>query len=204
MIVIVDVFSQQPIEMPLIERDCMIEKLAPEYSDYPLSEWILPWASVACPHGFYSDGSQEQLKVHASKYRIIVVDEVFRLLAKWRCFTYLLECPSCGRMCGHGYMLYLSAVVAYDHKYVKNLEYKRGHSEEINCVSIVHVVSQECLPGLTRFVAGRPADLRDIFGDSVGAGDVRDSEADKLMVNAFRAPKWVFIMYAFDESNSCP
>lgn len=40
------------------------------------------------------------------------------------------------------------------------------------------MVSQECFPGLTRFVAGRFPSLWDIFGDSVEAGNIGDSKAD--------------------------
>jgi hypothetical protein len=139
-IIVANELLEKLAEVTLIERDDMIEKLASQYSDYPLGEWILLRLPVCCPYRLDADIDQEMLEVCTAEYRIVIVNEVFRLLSKRHCFSYLLECPSCGRMCGHCEVLDLSALTADDYKHIKNAESDGGHGGKIDCPSIMHVV----------------------------------------------------------------
>ena len=76
--------------------------------------------------------------------------------------------------------------------------------EEIKRPDMVFMISQKCLPGLLGLFAGRFSSLWDIFRDGVERRDIGDSEADESIMNTFGAPNWIFIKYAFDESNSRP
>lgn len=141
-VIILDEFSEQAVEVSLVEDDHMVEQLAANCPDKSFDERILPWTSVGCPHGFYATSFQEIIQAKAID-SIVVVEKIFGLAAEGRCLANLLYDPLQGRMEGTGEVDDFSPAVIEDEEDVYNLERQCRHGEEVDGPRAIQVVFQK-------------------------------------------------------------
>lgn len=91
-VVVVDVFTQQAMQVPLIQDDHVIQHLSARTPDPPFGNSILPWT----PKGRSSkldSNILDRLCDTFRKYRIVIVDEESWRVVVWECLAELLHDP---------------------------------------------------------------------------------------------------------------
>ena len=94
MIVFIDVFLQNPLQMLLIHNDNMIKTISPECPNHSFDIWILPRRSGRNLN-FIDIQSINFSSEFTSVNPIPIPDHVFRCSLERKCFNDLLPCPSC-------------------------------------------------------------------------------------------------------------
>ncbi len=95
--IIIDVFTHQALEMPLIENDHMIEKIAPIVTNPALSNAILPWTLEA--RSLMLDAkAPDRINDFCIEVRTSIKDQIARCRVVRECFAQLLDYPCTCRM----------------------------------------------------------------------------------------------------------
>src|ERR1035437_2341954 len=80
MVVLLDEFPQQSLQMALPQDDHMVQKLPAQGSHEPFNERILPWTTVGSTHFLDATGVEELFHAIAID-SVVVEEEKSRLLA---------------------------------------------------------------------------------------------------------------------------
>ena len=172
-VMVVHVIADHSAEMVFVQRDDMVQDLAPNTPDPSFRDPVLPGRLDARPYWFETRGLQK--RDHASiEFRIVVEDRVSIWGSFGKRFAQLLDDPVCSRVAGDVEMQDLSPPLFDDEKAVQQLERDRGHGEEVESHDHVAVVSEEGQPPLARVATA--IDPPKISGD----GPFGDDEAELL------------------------
>src|ERR1700737_3588888 len=175
---------QNPTQMRLAQNDDVTQTLAPEGSDQPFDNAILPrrgWCNGPIPDAHGAQSACDDRTIDA----IPVADEVVRSLIPRECFCDLARNPFRGRMRCDADPDQLSAIQPHYDVGVEQVEANGGDNEQVHGGNVRRVVMQEGSPSL----AWRTASLDHVFGDT----RLRDlkPELEQLTVNAVRTPKGI-------------
>ena len=148
-VIVVEVGSQDSLQVDLVENDDPIQALATDGSDHAFAIWILPrrsrrdWHFVdtqvldACPEG-------------VSVGVVAVSDHVSRSFVEWKRVHYLLSRPL-GRGIGRDVEVnHASTIVAKDDETVQHAEGGGRYTENVDADQVLDMVVQERAPRLRR------------------------------------------------------
>ena len=94
-IVSIDVFFKQFVEVKFVKRNYIVEKFAPNSTDNPLGIWVLPGSLFPCGDTLYTGIVKKLLEISRLEDGIIVVDDVFWCSVIWSRNAELLREPEC-------------------------------------------------------------------------------------------------------------
>ena len=130
-IVVLEVFFQNPAEMRFAEDDDPIQTFPADTAVKSLGIWILPGAAISSqnffdPHVFHSPSEP------ISIYRISISKQIL-----WRCvprksLDYLLRCPIGSRMRRDIEMNDATSVYRENHQYIEHCESDRWSDNEVD------------------------------------------------------------------------
>jgi hypothetical protein len=112
-VMISDVFANQPSEMAFIQSDDVVEKLSPAASDPPFGESILPRRLDARPLGFQTRRLQERDHLIV-EFRVSIQDHIAIRGRLGKCFAQLLDNPVRVRVLSHVEVQDLASSMLYD------------------------------------------------------------------------------------------
>src|SRR5262249_711857 len=187
-VVIASIGSQDPAQMGFAPDDEMIETLAPDRSDQPFSEAILPRRRrcdglVPDTHGTQTAGDDGAVDA------ITIANNVVRGLVPRESLGELARDPFGGRIGGHVDPDEVSPAQSDDDEGVEQVEAKCRDNEQIHGGDVRRVVAQEGAPSLT----WRSLPLDHVLGHRrLGAPK---AELEQVAVNAWRSPQWVLDAY---------
>jgi len=92
-IVSIDVFFKQFVEVKFVKRNYIVEKFAPNSTDNPLGIWVLPGSLFPCGDTLYTGIVKKLLEISRLENGIIVVDDVFWCSVIWSRNAELLREP---------------------------------------------------------------------------------------------------------------
>ena len=92
-IVSIDVFFKQFVEVKFVKRNYIVEKFAPNSTDNPLGIWVLPGSLFPCGDTLYTGIVKKLLEISRLEDGIIVVDDVFWCSVIWSRNAELLREP---------------------------------------------------------------------------------------------------------------
>ena len=165
LVIVVQVASDDPPEVTLVENDAVIKALATNRADESLNIRRLPRRAVCSQHLLDTHMLDSLLEERTVDAVAITNHE------PWRCvigksFDDLLSGPFGSRMRGDIEVDDVSAVVAHDHKGKEYAECSRRSGEEVDGDDVGQMIVQECSPGLRRWLLSSNPVLPDgSFGD---------------------------------------
>src|SRR5215469_4087064 len=192
--VVEQVGRHQSFEMPLIQDDHVVQRVASATSHPTLSNTVLPrtakgrasWLASQVPHG----------RNHIGVKLCVAVEwqESLRLLVG-PCFSQLLDYPKRMGISRHIAMQDLTPVVADDKKAVQNTKRERWDGEKVHRSNGLAMVSEERQPLLDGICISRgsPDPSRDTpFRDL-------ETQLEQFAVNARRSPRGVLCRHTEDQ-----
>src|SRR6202165_1320187 len=170
----------------------VVQALAPDYSDQPFGNAILPgrgWYNwlISDAHGAKS------ARDNGAVDPIAVPDHITRSPIPRKCLGDLACNPFCRRICCDVDPDEVSAVEPDDDEGIEQVETDSWNDEQVHGGNVWRVVMQEGSPSL----AGRPPSFDHVLGDA----RLRDlkSELEQFAVDAWRAPKRIFNAHSPDQ-----
>jgi len=98
--VVVHVFSDQPVEMPFVQRDDRVEQLAPSTTDPALGDAVLPGGLDARARRVQAGGLHEPGDIAIKRRVVVEQHEAVRTIAR-KHVSQLLHHPRGRRLAGH-------------------------------------------------------------------------------------------------------
>ena len=150
LVVVVDVFREQPFEMALIHRDDMIQQVSSTTFDPMLRHAVLPGTLEGCPHLAHFQGPNYDRNLRPV-FRIPVEDEKYGCRVEWKCFPQLLGDPLACRVLRDVEVEDPPAIMADHEKTIEHAEVNRGDCEESHRCDGFPVISKKGKPTFGRF-----------------------------------------------------
>ena len=199
LVVIANVFSHQPFQMPLVEHDYMIEQIPSAITNPAFCNTVLPWTSEAGPLGLDAEA------LHCADNFLIEVccaieDQVGGHLVTRKGLAQLLRDPRTTWVPSDVEMKDPPPVMRDHKEAVEHAKCQRRHGEEVHRRNRLSVVVQECRPPLCRLkIPGR-------LPHPALHGSLRDVETEhlQLAMDARRTPRPVLGHHAEDEFPQFP
>jgi hypothetical protein len=143
--VVLNICSKDPIQVPFIENDKVIQVFSPDRSNHSFGVGILPWRPRSNEdfidfHGFHP------VKEHLPVDLVPVADHVFRLAVVRKCCGDLASCPASCWMTRDVEMDDISPIMSKDDKAIQDVKLDRRDSEEINRYDLFGMVLSGHLP----------------------------------------------------------
>src|SRR5271169_2513615 len=132
LMVIADIVGEQPLQMGLIQRNHMIEKITSAALHPAFGNAVLPRALERSSNALHSHRTNGCGHLN-SIFPVPVKDHKSGSRSIRKCFPQLLDDPKTGRMPRHVEMQDASTVMPDDEKAVKHAECDRRNREEIHC-----------------------------------------------------------------------
>src|SRR5215472_10655479 len=126
-----DVLGEQPLQVPLVESNHMVQQLAAAAPDPTFGDTILPETFERGRHGVYLEGSNGCPDLRPV-FCVPVMDEKSGSRLERKRLPQLLDDPTAGRMLRDVAMQDTQAIVADDKEAVEDAEADRGHGEEVH------------------------------------------------------------------------
>jgi len=180
--------------MSLIQRDDLIEQLAPAAADPALRDSILPRALDGGLHAAQLHGLNRSRDFQSILCVVIQNEELWRGLIG-KCFAQLLDNPTAGRMPSDIEMQDASTVVADDEEAIKQVKCERRDREEIHGGDGFAVITQKRQPTVGRFwVPGRSS-------HPAGDGCLRyiESQHQQFAMDSRCTPGWILRHHLEDQ-----
>jgi len=182
-VVILDVRRQNAFQMVLTQHDHMIRTLAPDRSDNPFNERILPW-TPQCGDDFLDAHAFHAIPKGFPVDPIPIPHQILRGRVPREGFHNLLGRPFRRRIRGHIEMHDSPPVVAEDYQDEQDIECRGRNREKVHG-AFFHMVVQEGPPGLGRRFLVRFSLRHQAGNRSLGNFE---SQLDQLTVNPGCAP----------------
>src|SRR5262249_21250454 len=147
MVVIADVLSHKPFQMPFVQNNHMIQQVSSAASHPALRHPVLPRATKSGAHGPASHLSRKRHHVIA-KFRVTVEQQESIGRGVGPRFPHLLHDPECIGISRDVEAKYLAPIMLDHEKAVKDAKRKRRHSEKVHGRDCIPVIPQECQPAL--------------------------------------------------------
>src|ERR1035441_4538358 len=132
LVVIRDVLSQQPSQVPLIENDHVIEQVPPHTANPALSNAVLPRTAECGANRLAAHRLHGRDHIGTELGVPIEDQEALRLVAVFPSLVQLQRNPKGVGIASHVAVQDSTPVVADDEKAVENAESKRGYGEEVH------------------------------------------------------------------------
>ena len=145
MVVLLNVFSEQTVQVPFTKHDDVIEELPAYPADKPFDVGILPGTPVSRAH-FLDAAVIEERPDSVAVDVVVVTEHVSRLVTEGRGFPELLNDPCHGGMVRGSEMNHLPATVFEDDKHVETGEAGRDHRKEVHGPGDVQMVAEKRQP----------------------------------------------------------
>ncbi len=181
--VVADVFREQSLQMAFIERDDVVQQIAPAAFDPTLRHTILPGTFERGPHWAHLQRSNGYGNLEPV-LRIPVEDQKPGGRFKRKRFPQLLDDPHARRMPGDVEMQDATTIVADDEEAVQRPESDRWNREEVHRGDSFPVVPQKRKPALGWLRVPRRS-FHPTGDRSLGK---IETEHEKLPMNAWCAP----------------
>ena len=139
----------------------MIQALTPNGTDQAFDVRILP-RRLRSGENFLHTQPLGCLTKLSSIAAVAVAQQVSRSAIPRERIEQLMCYPFRRRICGHGEVDDASPVMGEDHEYKQQTERSSWNHEEVGGGQILHVILEECPPGLGRW----PSIPDHVFGDS--------------------------------------
>ena len=146
-VVVADIISNSPMQMPLVEHDHVVEELSPAGPDPSFGDPVLPWAPIGRHHRLRTE-APDGLSGAFGEDRVAVVDEVDGWRCLGECFAELLHDPLRRRVRGDVEVNHPSTSVSKDEPDVQHSEANGRDSEEVHRRDAVSVIPKEGPPAL--------------------------------------------------------
>ena len=140
--VILEVLTENPEQMPLAQHDVVIEAFTADRSDHPLSERVLPGRTWR-DHDFLDSHVLESLLEAVAVDAIAITDQIRRYLVEGEGLDDLLCGPCRGRMGGDIEVDEPASVMSEHDEAVEHAERNRVNGEEVDRRDVFDVVLQE-------------------------------------------------------------
>jgi hypothetical protein len=146
-VIVVDIFGEQTLYVALIQRDNVIEQLAPTTFNPTLRNSILPGAFEGSSDGVNLQGA-DRYRDFQPIFPIPVKDQKSRSRPKRKRLPQLLNDPSTSRVLRDVEMQDASAIMADDKKAIEHAEGNRRDREEVHSSDRFPMVTQKREPAL--------------------------------------------------------
>jgi hypothetical protein len=153
-VIVTEVVREQSLRMPLIERDDVIEQVAPTGLNPSLCHSILPGAFKRSAYRANTERADGERDLEA-EVQIIIEDYEFGPCPEWKRFPQLLSDPRACRMAGDIDVQDLPPVVTDHEEAVEQPKCDSWKGEEIHCGDSFRVIPQERNLALRRFGISR-------------------------------------------------
>jgi hypothetical protein len=154
LVVVPHVFGHQPLQMPLVQYDHVIQQISPATSYPAFSGSVLPGTTKRRSHWPHSGISHERHHVIAKLGVAVEQQEPLGRGVRPR-FPHLLHDPKCAGVSGDVATENLAPLVPDDEKTVQHTKGERRDGEEVHGSDGVAVIPQECQPTLGRIWSSR-------------------------------------------------
>jgi hypothetical protein len=181
-VVIVQISSNDALELALVQSDDMIETVAAQGSDEPLHKRVLPRTSW-CAKKLLNPYAAKPLSKCFSVHRIAISKEILWRAVPWEGFDDLLGRPLSSRILGNVEVQDFPSRMCKYYQDEEELEPNRRYDEEIDRHKIMDMIPQERLPCRRGRLAGSDTVLIHRRFRHL------DAELPQLAHNARRAPQ---------------
>src|SRR5216684_189792 len=192
--VIVHVCSDQPVEMPFVQRDDLVEEIAPAAAHPALGDAVLPWRLNGRARRVQTCGFQEPDDIAVKRRVVVKQHEAMRTIAR-KYIPQLLHDPRGCRLASHVDVQDPAPTVFDDEEAREQLEDQRGDGEEIAGDDGLAVIGEKRGPAGGRIAAAWNASQ--IPGDAA-FGDV-EAELQEFAVDPGRSPVRILRGQATDQ-----
>lgn len=142
LVVVVDVFVYQALQMALVEDDHVVEQVPTATADQAFRHPVLPRTLEAGPLRLDAE-EPDRLNHFIVEVRTAVEDQEFQCGVVWKSLAQLLAHPHAGRMSGHIEVQDAPPVVRNYKKAVQHSTGERGHREEVHRDDRPIMIAQE-------------------------------------------------------------
>src|SRR5271170_1313257 len=129
--IVVDIISEQPFQMALIQRDDVVQQISPTAFHPALRYTILPRTFEGGPHRTHAQRSNG-VRDRPSVLRIPVEDQKPGSRLEWKRLPQLRDDPQSRRMTGDVAVQDAPTIVADHEEAVEKAERDRGYGEEVH------------------------------------------------------------------------
>ena len=192
LVIVGEVPDQDATQVSFAKNENMIQTFAPDRTDEPLREGVLPWTERRGQH-FTDSHALNALPKWVTVDAIAIAEEIGRRGVVREGVDELLGGPDGGGMLGDVEMEDASAVVGEHDEDEEDAEPSGGHGEKIDRDQVPDVISQERSPSLR----WRRAPLRDQARD--GALGHIEAKLEELAMDSWSAPERVRDGHAGDQ-----
>ena len=192
--VVVDVFVQQPFQMPLIHHDYMVDQITAAVANPAFGNAVLPRTSEAGSFGLDAEAFNRVDHLFI-EVRCPVEDQVTGNQVIGKGLTQLLDDPHTGRVFGDAAAQDSAAIMRDHEEAVQYTKGQRRHGKEVHRSNGFTMIAQKRRPSLCRL---RPPWCLPHPAQHCPLGNI-EAEHPQLAVNAWCTPGWVFGNHAEDE-----
>ena len=147
LVVITNVLSQQPSQVPLIENDHVVEQVSTYAPDLALRHPVLPRTAKGGAHRLSAIVFHRRNDI-GTEFRITIEDEKSGWWFETPSFAQLQDDPEGIRLPSYAAVQDLPPVVTNDKEAIQNAECECGHGKKVHRRNGLAMVSQECRPAL--------------------------------------------------------
>jgi hypothetical protein len=152
LVVIGSVIFQNATQLRLVEHDQMIESFAPNRSDEPLDEAVLP-RRARCGRVIPDPHCTNAAYISRTESAVAIAKQMTRRFVPRKSVGHLTSYPLGSRIGSDADCDQSPAGVAQNDQAVEQLERDRADYEQIQLSDAVNVIAQESLPTLGRWTA---------------------------------------------------
>jgi len=197
-VVVANVFGEQPLQMAFVHRDDMVQQIMPAALDPPFRHAILPRTLERCPDRSHVQGSNGHGNLK-SVFAVSIKYQKTGSRSERECLPQLLNDPEACRMFGHVEVQDAPTIVTDHEEAVDHAEGDRRHREEVHRGNRFAMVPEEGHPslrglGISRRSLHPPGDrsLRDM-----------KTEHEQFAVDAWRSPRRILTNHSKDQLAHC-
>ncbi len=183
-VIVVEVRREDPLQVPIMEHDNVVEAFSANRSDQAFAIGILPGRSSRNDH-FVNAHVLDPFPERFSVASVAVSEQIPRGLVEWKGFRDLLRRPQRRRMGRDVEMDHFPTVVPEHDQYVKDTKRGRWHGEEVDGRQVGDMVVQERALRLRGWFAG----AYHVLGDGL-FGHIMAQQAE-FRFNPRCAPGWI-------------
>jgi hypothetical protein len=187
LVVVARVLREQPLQVPLVNSNYVIEQVSPAALHPTFSNAVLPRALKRSPKGMDPQRSNRRGNLEPV-LPVPIKDQESGSRPERKCLADLLDDPGASRMLRHIEVQDSSSIMGNDKETVNHSERDCRDAKEVHCGDCFSMISQErepapCRPGIS-WSTFHPT----------GYGSFREVEAkhEQLVMNAWSAPSRIF------------
>ena len=152
-VIVAEILAQDSLEVPFAQHNHTIQTFPPDAADHSLGKRVLPGTSRRCLHLHYPHVLDPFLEI-GTVDSISVSQQILGCCIPWARLNELLCSPFRGRVSGNVEVNDLPGSMVENDRYVQNSEGRSRHRQKVHGIGVVHVILQECPPGLGRRPTG--------------------------------------------------